>query len=81
MRKFPDYVISCDYFFLQVVHTEFIKVVRTEYSAFKILSKTSKKQSAAAIIALTSEKKKSKKKRQKKSVRNHGLKIRKNLEF
>ena len=51
----------------QVVHTEFIKVVRTEYSAFKSWSKMSQEKVAAAvIIALISDKNKSKKKETKK---------------
>ena len=38
------------YTFIQVVHTEFIKVFCTEYSVFKSLSKMSKRKAAAAII-------------------------------
>ena len=49
---------------IQVVHTEFIKVVRTDYSSFKSSSKMTQEQSrAAAIIALISEKNKSRKNR------------------
>ena len=33
-------------------HTEFIKVVRTEYSAFKSLSKMSQEQAVVVIIAV-----------------------------
>ena len=47
----------CAYTTIQVVHREFIKVVRTDYSAFKNSSKMMQKQAAAAvIIALTSVK-------------------------
>ena len=49
------------------VHTEFIKVVLTEYSAFKSSSKMIQEQAAAAvIIALISEKNKSREKGEKK---------------
>ena len=52
----------CVYTIIQVVHTEFIKVVLTEYSAFKSSSKMIQEQAAAAvIIALISEKNKSRK--------------------
>ena len=52
------------YTIIQVVHTEFIKVVLTKYSAFKSSSKMIQEQAAAAvIIALISEKNKSRKKR------------------
>ena len=40
----------CVYTFIQVVHTEFIKVVRTEYSGFKSLSKVSQEQAGTAVI-------------------------------
>ena len=44
---------------IQVVHTEFIKNVLTEYSVFKSLSKMIQEQAAAVIIiALISEKNK-----------------------
>ena len=57
------------YTFIQVVHTEIIKVVRTEYSDFKTLSKMSQEQAAeTVIITLISEKNNSKKKRQKRKV-------------
>ena len=57
------------YIIIQVVHTEFIKVVRTEYSAFKSSSKMVQEQATAAvIIALISEKNKSRRKRQKRKV-------------
>ena len=57
------------YTFIQAIHVEFVKVVCTEYSAFKSLSKTSQEQPAAAVIvALISRKNKSKKKRQKRKV-------------
>ena len=55
----------CVYTIIQVVHTEFIKVI-TE-SAFKSSSKMIQEQAAAAvIIALISEKNKSRKKRKRK---------------
>ena len=46
--RFLDF--HCVYTVIQVVHTEFIKVVCTEYSAFKSLSKMSQEQAAAAVI-------------------------------
>ena len=50
----------CVYTIIQVVHTEFIKVVLTEYSAFKSSGKMIQKQAAeAVIIALIYEKNKS----------------------
>ena len=53
----------CVYTIIQVVHTEFIKVVLTEYSAFKNSSKMIQEQAAAVIIiALFSEKNNSRKK-------------------
>ena len=59
----------CVYTIIQVVHTELIKVVLIEYSAFKSSSKMIQELAAAAvIIALISEKNKSKKKRGKKSL-------------
>ena len=76
--RFPDF--NCVYTFIQVVHTEFIKVICTE---FKSLSKLSQEQAAAAvIIALISDKKNSRKKRQKTKVgMKSWLERRKNLEF
>ena len=57
----------CAYTVMQVVHTEFMKVVRTDYSAFKSSGKMIQEQAAAAVtIALISEKNKSRKKRKKK---------------
>ena len=57
-------IFICVYTIIQVVHTEFIKVVLTKYSAFKSSSKMIQEQAAAAvIIALISEKNKSRKKR------------------
>ena len=57
----------CAYTIIQVVHTQFIKVVRTNYSAFKSSSKMIQEQAASAIIiALISEKNLSKKNREKK---------------
>ena len=59
----------CDYTNTQVVHTEFIKVVHTDYSAFKSSSKVIQEQAATeVIIALISEKNKSRKNRKKKSL-------------
>ena len=55
-------IFICVYTIIQVVHTEFIKVVLTKYSAFKSSSKMIQEQAAAAvIIALISEKNKSRK--------------------
>ena len=61
---------------LPVVHTEFLKVVRTEYSAFMSSSKMIQEQAVVAVImAPISEKNKSRKKGQKKeSVWKLGLK-------
>ena len=57
----------CAYTIIQVVHTEFIEVILTEYSAFKSSSKIIREQAASAIIiALISEKNKSRKKKKKK---------------
>ena len=54
---------------LQVVHTEFLKVVRTEYSAFMSSSKMIQEQAVVAVImAPISEKNKSRKKGQKKET-------------
>ena len=71
----------CVYTIIQVVHTEFIKVVPE--STFKSSSKLIQEQVAAAvIIALISEKNKSRKKREGKSLCvKPWLKRRKNLEF
>ena len=64
-NRFSEF--HCVYTFIQVVHTEFIKVVRIKYSAFRSSSKMSHEQVAAAvIIALISNLKKSRKKGQKK---------------
>ena len=61
---------------MQVVHTEFIKVLRTDYSAFKSSSKMIQEQAAAAVIVeLISQKNKSIKNRKKEeSVWNLDLK-------
>ena len=49
----------CAFTIIQVVHTEFMKVARTDYSAFKSSRKMIQKQAAAAVtIALISEKNK-----------------------
>ena len=56
-------VFICVYTVIQVVYTEFMKVVLTKYSAFKRLNKMIQEQgTAAVIIALLSEKNKSGKK-------------------
>ena len=56
----------CVYTVIQVVYTEFIKVVLSEYSAFKSSRKMIQKQAAeAVIVVLISEKNKSKKKKKK----------------
>ena len=47
----------CIYSIIQVVHTEFIKVVLTEYSAFKSSSKMIQEQAAAAVIIALKEEK------------------------
>ena len=63
-NRFSDF--HCAYTILQVVHTEFIKVVCTDYSAFKSSSKMIQEQAAAAvIIALVSDKNKPRKNRKK----------------
>ena len=65
----------CAFTIIQVVHTKFMKVARTDYSAFKSSRKMIQKQAAAAVtVALISEKNKWKKKRKKESVSNLGLK-------
>ena len=72
-NQFSDF--HCVYTFIQVVHTEFIKVACTEHLAFKSLSKMSPEQAASAvIIALISKENMSKKKKQKREVWNRGLK-------
>ena len=54
---------------MQVVHTEFMKVVRTDYSAFKSSGKMIQEQAAATVtIALISEKNKPRKNRKKKRL-------------
>ena len=54
----------CVYTIIQAVHTELIKIVLTEYSAFISSNKMIQEQAAAAvIISLVSEKNKSKKKK------------------
>ena len=55
------------YSFIQVVHTDFINVLHTEYSAFKTLNKISEEQAAATItLALISKEKQVKEKEAKK---------------
>ena len=66
-NRFSDFHCVCT--FIQVVHTEIIKVVWTEYLAFTSLSKMSPEQAASAvIIALISKENMSKKKKQKREV-------------
>ena len=66
-NRFSDF--QCVYAIIQVVHTEFIKVVHIEYSTFKSSSKMTEEQGAAAvIITLISEKNKSREKKQKERV-------------
>ena len=62
-NRFSEF--HCVYTTIQVVHTEFIKVALTEYSAFKSSSKIIQEQAAAVIMALDSEKNKSRKNRKK----------------
>ena len=78
---FPDF--HCVYTIIQVVHTTFIKVALTEYSACKSSRKMLQKQVAAAvIIALISKKNKSGKNRKKEeSELNLHLKEQKIYEF
>ena len=80
-NRFTD--SRCVYLSKQVVHTELIKVVRPEDSAFKSLSKMSHEPAVTAVItALMSEKNKSRKKRQKIKVdMKPRLKRKKNLGF
>ena len=47
-NRFSDF--HCIYTFIQVVHTDIIKFVRTEYSAFESLSKMIREQAAEAVI-------------------------------
>ena len=57
-------VFICVYTNIRIVHTEFIKVVLTKYSAFKSSGKMIQEQAAAGVIfALISDKSKSRKKR------------------
>ena len=61
-NRFSDF--HCIYTFIEVVHTEFIKVAGTEHSAFENLSKMSQEQAETAIIiALISKKNKPRKMR------------------
>ena len=67
-NRFTD--SRCVYLSKQAVHTELIKVVRPDDSAFKSLSKVSHEPAVTAVItALMSEKNKSRKKRQKRKGR------------
>ena len=76
-------VFYCVCTFIQVAHSEFIKVVCTENSAFKSLKIMSQERAVSAvIIALIFEKKKSSKKRQQRKVSmTPWLERRKNLRF
>ena len=47
-NRFSDF--HCIYTFIQVVHTDIIKFVRIEYSAFESLSKMIREQAAEAVI-------------------------------
>ena len=54
-NRFSNFI--CVYTIIQVVHTEFIKVILTKHSAFKNSSKMIQELAAAAvIIAFISEK-------------------------
>ena len=54
----------CVYTFIQVVHTEFIKIALTEYSSFKSASRMIQEQAAGAFLRKTSQGKKKRKKSQ-----------------
>ena len=57
-------ILICVDTIIQFVHTKFIKIVFTKYSAFKSSSKLIQEQAAAAVVvALIFEKNKSRKKR------------------
>lgn len=47
-NRFSDF--HCIYTFIQVIHTDVTKFVRTEYSAFESLSKMIREQAAEAVI-------------------------------
>ena len=47
-KRFLDF--HCIYTFIQVVHSESIKVVRTDYTVFKSLSKARQEKTAAVVI-------------------------------
>ena len=72
-------IFICVYTIIQVVHTGFVKVVLTKYSAFKSSSKMIKERAAAAVIIALIRRKSSQEKRDKKreSVWNLGLTERK----
>ena len=60
--RVPDFHCVCT--FMQVVHIEFVKVVRAEYSALNSLNKMSHEEAiSAVIVALISAKKTSQGKR------------------
>ena len=75
-------IFICVYTIIQVVLTDFIKVVLAKYSAFKSSSKMLQEQTAAAVTnALISEKNKSRKKRWKASLCETLASRKKNLEY
>ena len=80
-NRFSNFHCVCT--IIQVAHTQFIKVVLTEYSAFKSSRKMIQKQAAEAVlIALISEKNKSKKKdKERRICVKPQFKRRKNLEY
>ena len=66
-NRFSNFI--CNYTVIQVVHTEFIRVVLTEYSAFKSSCKMIQEEAAAAVTTvLISEKNESRKRKKKKSL-------------
>ena len=62
-NRFSDF--HCVYTFMQVVHTEFIKVVRTDYSAIKSINKMSQDKTVAAVIFSTNSRENQKRKNKK----------------
>ena len=64
-NRFSDF--HCVYTFMQVVHTEFIKVVRTDYSAIKSINKMSQDKTVAAVIFSTNSRENQKRKNKKES--------------
>ena len=64
-NRFSDF--HCVYTFMQVVHTEFIKVVRTDYSAIKSINKMSQDKTVAEVIFSTNSRENQKRKNKKES--------------